>query len=348
VKGGAADAIASALRALVGVSAGLLALNLVVWGYGEAPLAVLARAAAGTWGNPYGIGQIVYRATTFVLTGIGADLALRVGRFNVGGEGQMAFAGLALGVLASHLSSAVPGVVTLPLAFVLAAAVGMAWMAVPTWLHLRRGVHEVVGTVVGNAAAAPIVTGLMSTFFAVRGTMRTEDAGPNLAIAKLSVVVPGAAGSAANLTVLVALGLLVGHGAFVTRTPWGRVLPLVRGNAEACSRSGIASTRYVAWALLASGACMGLASVNTVLGGKGYFEVGLGAGSGIAGLAVALLGRGSTVGIGLSALLLATLSHAGFVVNALVPLEAMDLCQAVLLVALALADRHLRREPVAS
>jgi simple sugar transport system permease protein len=80
-----------------------------------------------------------------------------------------------------------------------------------------------------------------------------------------------------------------------------------------------------------------------VLGYKGYFEEGLGAGAGFGGIAVALLGRKSAIGLIGAALFLGTLQQGGLAVNAYVPKELMDVLQGALVCAVALADERVRR-----
>jgi simple sugar transport system permease protein len=95
-------------------------------------------------------------------------------------------------------------------------------------------------------------------------------------------------------------------------------------------------------ALVFSGAIAGAASAATVLGYKGYFEEGLGAGAGFGGLAVALLGRGNAVGLVLAALLFGTLRQGGLALNAHVPKELMDVLSGVVICVVAIADTQLR------
>ena len=86
----------------------------------------------------------------------------------------------------------------------------------------------------------------------------------------------------------------------------------------------------------------GLAALAPVLGYKGYYESGLGSGAGFGGIAVALLGRGHPLGLVLAALLFGTLEQGGLVVNARVPMEMTTVLQAVVIVAVALADARVR------
>ena len=79
-----------------------------------------------------------------------------------------------------------------------------------------------------------------------------------------------------------------------------------------------------------------------MLGYKGYFESGLGAGAGFGGIAVALIGRGHPVGLVLAALLFGTLEQGGLAINGRVPMEVAVVAQAVVIAAVALADARVR------
>jgi simple sugar transport system permease protein len=91
--------------------------------------------------------------------------------------------------------------------------------------------------------------------------------------------------------------------------------------------------------MLLSGALAGAAMTATVLGYKGYYELGLGSGAGFAGIAVALLGRGHPLGLVLAAVFFGTLQQAGLAINAHVPKEAMDVLTACAIVLVAVANR---------
>jgi simple sugar transport system permease protein len=96
--------------------------------------------------------------------------------------------------------------------------------------------------------------------------------------------------------------------------------------------------------MLLSGALAGLVMMATVIGYKGYAELGLGAGAGFTGIAVALLGRGNPFGIVLAALLFGTVDQAGLAINAFVPREAMSVLKATVIVLVAAANQQQLRE----
>ena len=116
-------------------------------------------------------------------------------------------------------------------------------------------------------------------------------------------------------------------------------------NAAACRAEGIDVPRRLVQAMLLSGAIAGAAMMATVLGYKGYYELGLGAGAGFTGIAVALLGRGHPLGIVLAAVLFGTLQQAGLAINARIPKEAMDVLAAAVILLVAVANRAAATPP---
>src|SRR5580692_6029834 len=143
----------SVVSTVAGVAAGWLALALLVWIYGESPREVIAQLVSGTWGMPYGVGQVLYKATPLLLAGVAVDVALRAGMFNVGAEGQLAVAGLVVGTVGAHLAPAAPGWVALPAVAAAGALAGGAWAAVPAVLRARFGANEVISTIMMNRLA---------------------------------------------------------------------------------------------------------------------------------------------------------------------------------------------------
>src|SRR3954464_9318346 len=125
--------------ALAGI---VLLLNLISFAFGVAPLATLGAAAAGTWGTPYGIGQVLFKATPLVYTGLAFEVAFRAGLFNIGAEGQLALGSLAAGWVGATLPVGTPWIVAVPLC-VAAAVITAALVAlVPALMRARLGVHE--------------------------------------------------------------------------------------------------------------------------------------------------------------------------------------------------------------
>jgi len=327
--------------AVPGVAAGWLAFCLLVWLYGESPRAMAVLLFDGTWGTSYGAGQVLFKATPLLFTGLAVDLALRGGLFNIGAEGQLAVASLVAGLVGSHLPAGTPAIVALPVTLALAMAAGATWAAVPALMKARFGAHEVISTIMMNRIAEGVI-GLVIANVALAGSVRTADVVPGARLPRLEVLVPAFKGSAVSFAIVVAIVtcavVVLSH----TRSRFGREVGLIGLNPRAMEAEKVPVKRRLAQALVVSGAIAGAASLGTVLGYKGYYEEGLGAGAGFGGVAVALLGRGRFLGLVFAALLFGTLQQGGLALNAHVPKELMDVLQGVVICAVALADVKLR------
>jgi ABC-type uncharacterized transport system permease subunit len=324
-----------------GAAVAQLAFALLVWLYGQSPRAMTALLLEGTWGSPYGIGQVLFKATPLLFTGLAVHVALRAGLFNVGAEGQLAVASLAMGAVGAWLPPATPAVVALPLLIVVAASAGALWAA-PAAALRSAGAHEVISTILLNRVADALVGLLLGLGLAEKAAVRTRDVAAQARLTRLDHFIPALSGSAASTAFILGLGLVVVTLWALPRTRVGREAELVAQNEEACRVEHIPVRWRRAQALVMSGGIAGLAALGTVLGYKGYYEQGLGAGAGFTGLAVAILGRGRAIGVVFAALLFGTLAQGGLAINAYVPAEAMEVIQGVVIVAVALADERVR------
>lgn len=328
----------------VAIAAAVLVLNLLGWGFGGAPWSVLAAAIGGSWGTPYGIGQVLFKATPLLFAGIAVDLALRAGMFNIGVEGQIAIGSLVGTIVAIHVPAALPAVIGVMIVVVCAGGAGAAWAAVPGVMRAKLGVHEVITTIMLNRIAEALVALVMTASLALPGTTRTADISTSTMVMRLERILPSLSGSAASLAFGIALVFLAVVFWWLRKARVGREVVWIGLNERACAAQGVPVAQRRVLAMLLSGAIAAMAVTGTVLGYKGYFEIGLGAGAGFGGIAVAFLGRGNPIGLVLAALLFGTLEQAGLSINATIPREAMGMLEAVVIVAVALADRAARRE----
>ena len=332
--------------AVAGLAVGWLAFCLLVWLYGASPRTMAGLVFDGTWGTSYGAGQVLFKATPLLFTGAAVDLALRAGLFNIGAEGQLAVGSLAAAVVGAKLPAGTPLVVAMPLALAAAMAVGGLWALVPALLKGRYGAHEVISTIMMNSIASSVVgLALGAGGLALTGTVRTADVVAGARMPRLDVWFKSLSGSAASFAVAFGVLATLVVTASYRRTRFGREIELIGHNRRAMEAEKVNVRARLEQALVVSGALAGAASLGTVLGYKGYFEEGLGAGAGFGGLAVAILGRGSAVGLIAAALLFGTLQQGGLAVNAFVPKELMDVLTGVVVSAVALADQVLTSPP---
>jgi simple sugar transport system permease protein len=322
---------------VLGVLVACIAFELMVFLYGESPREMLALLYEGTWGSVYGLGQVLYKATPLFITALAVDFGLRAGLFNIGTEGQLSMASLSVAVVGAHLGM-LPGPVGTVVLLIVAATAGALYALLPALLKVRFGAHEVISTIMTNRVADGLVGLALGAGLALPGTVQTAPLAPQLTLTKLQVWVPGLAGSSVSTAVVVAAVTGVAYFVATTRSRFGREVTFVGLNPVACAHERIPVARRTVQAMLVSGAVAGLASSATVLGAKGYFEQGLGAGVGFSGLAVALIAKRSVPQMVFVALLFGTLQQGGLAINAHVPKEAMEVLFAVVIIAVALLD----------
>jgi len=316
--------------------------DLLILSFGQSPGAVYRLLLDGTWGNAYGFGQVLYKATTLVFTGLAVALGLRAGLFNIGAESQLAAGGFCAALVGLLLPPGIPALVVLPV-YILAAALGGGVVgAVPGVLKARFGAHEVIVTIMLNFIVLALLNYLTSTRLHVPDTLHTAEIRSGQ-LPRLADIWSVFQGSAANAAILLAIVAMVGLWWFLFRTRRGFELRAVGLQPNAAEYGGI-DVGGVTWRALAlSGAIAGLGGLNYVLGYKHYYEEGFATGAGFLGIAVALVGRSHPIGIGLAALLFATLSQGGLAVNALVPKQMVDVLQAVVILAVATSVPEVRR-----
>src|SRR3954466_6823755 len=114
----------SILPPIVAILAAVVVGDLLILSFGQSPGAVYRLLLEGTWGNAYGFGQVLYKATTLTCTGLAVGLALRAGLFNIGAEGQLAAGGFAAALVGMALPAGIPSLVVLPLYVVASSLAG--------------------------------------------------------------------------------------------------------------------------------------------------------------------------------------------------------------------------------
>ncbi|GJG87347.1 membrane protein [Gemmatimonadetes bacterium T265] len=346
---GAQSPRADAARWLEGVLPPFVALliallvgDVLILVFGQAPGSVYRLLLDGTWGNAYGFGQVLYKATTLACTGLAFAAAARAGLFNVGAESQLAVGGFAAALAGLALPLGTPGLLAVPVC-VLASMVGGGLVgALPGWLRARFGASEVIVTIMLNFVVLAALNYVVAAHLHVPETLHTPDMHAGT-LPRLSDVWAVFHGSAANAAFVVALLAAAALWWILFRTRAGYELRAVGLQPEAAEYGGVHVGRVWVGAMALSGALAGLGGLNYVLGYKHYYEEGFATGSGFLGIAVALVGRNHPAGVLLAALLFATLSQGGLAVNALVPKQMVDVLQAVVILAVVTSVPEVRR-----
>lgn len=316
--------------------------DLLILSFGQSPGDVYRLLLEGTWGNPYGLGQVLYKATTLTFTGLAVALGLRAGLFNIGAEGQLAAGGFAAAMAGLLIPAGTPVLVAAPFCMLAAFAGGGAVGAVPGALKARFGASEVIVTIMLNFVVLAFLNWIVAAKLHVGESLHTPTIHAGT-LPRLSDVAPAFHGSAANATMVLAVLTAAAAWWFLFRTRAGYDLRATGLQPLAAEYGGVSVAREHFRALTLSGAIAGLGGVNYVLGYKHYYEEGFGAGSGFLGIAVALVGRNHPAGVPLAALLFATISQGGLAVNAIVPKQMVEVLTAVVIIAVAVTVPEVQR-----
>lgn len=264
---------------------GLLALLATLGGHDASR--VLEAMWAGSFGSSYAIfSATLVRATPLVLTGLAVALAFRAGVLNIGAEGQL-LAGATAAALVSLALAPSLGRATILLSLAAGAVAGAMWAAIPAWLRARRGVLEVITTIMLNSVAVYAVGWL------VRGPVQEPlriypQTSAIDAAAQLPAMIPGTRlhwGFALAIVLAIVLRLVLG------RTATGFRIVVSGLNPRAAASAGrIDVARTTMRAFLASGAIAGLAGAVELTGVTYALYENLSPGYGYTAIAVALLG----------------------------------------------------------
>jgi general nucleoside transport system permease protein len=316
--------------------------SVLILAVGGAPLEVYRLLLAGTWGNAYGIGQVLFKTTPLVFTGLAVAVALQAGLFNIGAEGQLTIGAFVTALVGAHLPAQTSPWAAVTLAAAAGFLGGAAIGAIPGLLKAYRGAHEVINTIMLNFIVRAAMVGAGGYLFE-RESIHTAPIVRAAELPRLGEYFPSLHGSAVNGALFIALAAAGAAAWLLYRTRTGFQLRAVGASPEAAATAGFSVARVRVLAMVLSGGIAGLVGANFVLGYKHYYEDNFSGGMGYMGIAVAVLGRMHPLGVIAAALLFGTLSQGALAVNAIVPKEIVDVLQAVVILAVAASAPEVRR-----
>ena len=291
---------------VVSVILGLLvgAIVMIVSGYD--PVEGYIALWNGIFGDVYTIGETIRQITPYILAGLAVAFAFRTGLFNIGVEGQLIvgwFAAAYVGITFDDL----PKMIHLPLAILAAALAGALWGFIPGLLKAKFKVHEVIVTIMMNYIALHTSNALIRA---------VSDGGDNT-----GAIHPTASLRSAfleNMTdysrlhygILIALAMVLVMWLILEKTTRGFELKAVGLNQHASQYAGMNVNKNIILAMVISGAFAGLAGAMEALGTFGFASVKGGfTGIGFDGIAVALLGANTPLGVIFGATLFGSLKY---------------------------------------
>jgi simple sugar transport system permease protein len=258
----------------------------------------------------YNLSQTLLQTTTLILCGLAVAFAFRCGMFNIGGQGQY-FVGLYVANWIGYEFASMNAVPHILLAVAAATLAGAVWAGIAGFLKAAVGAHEVISTIMLNWIAVWVGSWL----FGDGGPLQNADnkavpiSNDVAASAQLPVFWGEKQLQGLDVGLFVALAALVVFWIILNRTTLGYEVRAVGFNPDAAAYGGISVKKNLINAMAISGAFAGLAGALDMLGYLYHFGVSdIPVSSvGFLGIAVALLGRNTAVGVGLGALLFGAL-----------------------------------------
>ena len=285
----------------------------------------------GSLGRPQSLAETLVWATPYILGGLAVAVAFKAGLFNIGVEGQIG-AGALAAVYAGYAVQGVPFPLHLLLAVLAGCLGGALWGAIPGLLKARTGAHEVIVTIMLNYVAIQLTSFLLS------GPMK--DPNPLVAVAQTPKILASARlpaiveGYRLHWGFVVAVLVALGTWWLLYKTTFGFEIRTVGANPHAARYAGVRVGRTIVATMALSGALAGLAGTFEVVGLNYYHTPGFSVGYGFDSIAVALLGRGSPVGVLPAALLFGALGAGASRMQFLsqIPIDVIRIIQALVLI----------------
>ncbi|MFM8649827.1 MAG: ABC transporter permease [Actinomycetota bacterium] len=280
------------------------------------------------------------RATPLMISAAAVAIGFKMNLFNIGVEGQMRVALLATAVVGAAVD--LPAPLHIALCLVVAMASGAAWSGIAGWLKVKRGVNEVISTIMLNFIALSLVAWAFDDFFRVES--------PNESVLVKTKELPKSAwfpdlvDRRLNGMLLVAVAVLILFWVIVWKTRFGFRLRASGGNPGAARVTGVHPQRMILISMLLSGALAGLVGMLALLGDEHANPNNLAAQQGFNGSGVALLGRNHPLGIFFSAILFGFLGEAsGKLQLEDIPKEIATIMSGIIVLAVVIINEAVKR-----
>jgi simple sugar transport system permease protein len=274
-------------------------------------------------------------ATPLIAAGLGVALGFRVGLFNIGGRGQMLIAAAAAGWVGFSFN--LPWGVHLLVALVAGLIGGALWGGIVGLLKARTGAHEVIVTIMLNYVAFYLIAYMLRTPGLLQAPGSSNPKSPAM---KQTAVFPHLLGPTYNLTLGFILVIIATIYVWylLSRSSLGFKFRAIGENPHAARVAGINVKNMYVYAMLISGALVGLAGANQVQGSiTTGFGSGIDAGIGFDAITVALLGRSRPWGVFVAGILFGAFKAGGFTMQASqnVPIDIVLVVQSLIVLFIA-------------
>ncbi len=298
-------------------SSGLEAVRLILFGIFSKGRDTAGNLIFGFGSN--NIGDLLFRATPIIMTGLSVAFAFKTGLFNIGASGQYLTGTAATLIVALSLPEALPSFIRWLFAFLSGMTAGALWGTVPGFLKARFKINEVISCIMTNWIAANLVTWIFESSSFRNGSqsgkigyiMPTSMKGISTAKLGLELLFPS---SQVNAGIFVAVLFAIIVYVILFKTIFGFENRVCGSNAHAAEYAGINGKRKTVLSMAFAGALSGGgASLYWLSGNTEFFWSTYQAlpQEGFNGIPVALLASNNPLGVIFTGCFMSSLEVAG-------------------------------------
>ena len=227
--------------------------------------------------NPVNMGNMLFRATPLILTGLSVAVAYKTGLFNIGAPGQYLMGTAATLMLALGIpTSAVPAPLVWVIAFVGGILAGAIWGCIPGLVKAFLNINEVLACIMTNWIAANLVSWVFDGSSFRNTTENTKSAyiymtshnGVQTAKMGLDSIFPN---SQVNGGILIAIVIAILMYILMNKTTLGYQLKACGSNRHAARYAGIADKRNIVLSMAIAGGLSGAAALYYLSGNTEFF-----------------------------------------------------------------------------
>ena len=336
--GGAQRSLVTLASSLGAVAIALIISALILAVTGKDPIAAYKKMLdAGLTGDK--LLETMQRATPLMIAAVAVAIGFKMNLFNIGVEGQFLMGAFWAAVAGAYVH--LPPVLHVTFCIIVAMTAGAAWASIAALLKVKRGVNEVITTIMLNSIALSLIDWLFQEFFVVEVKGQLDS---KTKILPRSAWIPDLVKNQLTSFILISLLVVFAFWVLVFKSRFGFRLRASGLNAVAARTAGISSQRMIVSSLLISGAVAGLAGLPSLLGNVHAYGPTRPDGYGFKGIAVALLGRNHPIGIVTAALLFGFLdSVAGPLQIEKIPQSIVTVMQAIILLTVVIVNEATTR-----
>ena len=259
------------------------------------------------------MGDVFYYATPILMTGLAVGFAFKMGLFNIGASGQYTMGMFCAMYVGFHVQ--LPAEIHW-IACVLAGMLGgMIWGIFPGFFKAVLNVNEVITSIMFNYIGMYLVDMLV-----INDVLMYDGVRARTLYLPESAKIPSLGIPRSNVSIAIVIGILIAIALYIVlnNTTFGYELKATGFNKEACNYAGMNGKRNVIVTMIIAGGLAGLGGAfailapTTMIGSSVTYEpINVIAANGFNGIAVALLGNSSPLGIIFSSVFISYIQRGG-------------------------------------